>query len=212
MLATGPWTAGVGWDEQARVWSTRTHALQSTLAGLKIASNQQPGVAFSPDGRQVVVDTGIWDGATGARLGDLPGASQLVEATYSPDGARIAGASQDRSVTLWDARTRVLLRRIEVDSRPSDDPAWWDPVVKFSVDSLRLVVQLPFRPTSGGMLRVWDVDTGRLLLDGGDGVDHPADLRSPSALAARVRCNVPFRFAADGLEPVPRPPADCRPR
>lgn len=127
----------------------------------------------------------------------------VIAAALSTDGSNVVTAGA--TIKVWNRRTGTLLQSWGASL---DDPQ----LGAFSPDHRRLVVRLPHRPTSGGMLRVWDVDTGRALLDGGDGVDHPADLRSPSALAAQVRCNVPFRFSAEGLEPLPRPPADCRPR
>jgi tetratricopeptide (TPR) repeat protein len=72
---------------------------------------------------------------------------------YSPDGTRLATASEDKTARLWDARTGQLLRELtghtEMVTR-----------VAFSPDGQRLATG-----SSAGTARLWDARTGQMLLE-----------------------------------------------
>jgi WD40 repeat protein len=75
-------------------------------------------IAFSPTGRLMATGEGdlvsgdmgrilIWDTATGERQFALDGHTEPVFAlAFSPDGARLFSASQDRTTKVWDLKTR----------------------------------------------------------------------------------------------------------
>ena len=79
-------------------------------------------VAYSPDGKQVAsVSTPpfkgntihIWDVATTKLLLTLPGHAERIKSiTYSPDGLRLASASNDKTIKIWDTKGGMLLQTI----------------------------------------------------------------------------------------------------
>ncbi|MEO2089345.1 MAG: WD40 repeat domain-containing protein, partial [Gemmataceae bacterium] len=106
------------WDGTVKVWDARTGALLQDLAG---QAGSVWSVSFSPDGSRLVtcgvhlavsrdpaVGRGptvkVWDVASGAVLLDLKGTRGGLNASFSPDGARVVlqGFFPGQ---VWDART-----------------------------------------------------------------------------------------------------------
>jgi WD40 repeat protein/serine/threonine protein kinase len=85
-------------DQTLKVWDVQTRQELLTCKG---ASS---GVAFSPDGKRLTSGGKVWDAQTGQELLALKGRTALVQTTaFSPDGHRLAGASFNGTVTIWDA-------------------------------------------------------------------------------------------------------------
>jgi WD40 repeat protein len=136
-------------------------------------------VAFSLDGRLLAAagydpsyPVVVWDLPTGAQSRILHGHNSVVfQVAFSPDGLRIAAASHDRTVRVWDVRTAK-----EVVSPPLWHAAGATGVA-FSPDGGWLATA-----SADGTVRVWDATTWRPLL-----------VRSDAG--ARVRC---VAFSPDG--------------
>jgi WD40 repeat protein len=75
----------------------------------KLPHNWVWNIAFSPDGQTIATGGGdmyavrLWDVATGQLLRTLMGhSSAVLDTSFSPDGTRLATASEDEYVKLWD--------------------------------------------------------------------------------------------------------------
>jgi len=119
----GKWIAGAGdmgdptYQGKVVVWEVETGKVKYEWAGLRGMS----AVAFSPDGKQVAAAgpnetvIRVWDMQTGKLQHQLKpeGAHRTAGLVFSPDGATLATAGLDASVSLWDlakAKARVPLK------------------------------------------------------------------------------------------------------
>ncbi|MDR0376192.1 MAG: GYF domain-containing protein [Spirochaetaceae bacterium] len=104
------------------------------------ASKQQP-----PQGRQ--------DGEVWRELRTLTRHTEGVySVVYSPDGCRIASASGDNTVRIWDVENERKLRTFKFEEFPS-----WG--LAYSPDGRCII----FRPGDDHIIRIWDVESGREL-------------------------------------------------
>jgi WD40 repeat protein/serine/threonine protein kinase len=145
-----------GSDGSVIVWDWRNRQLLRTFAG---HDKHAISVAFSRDGR--LLASGDWRGsvklweAVGEPLYTFPesreGRHPVTALAFNSDGGRLATASFDRRVDVWDTTTGGLLHTLPHSGLVL--------CVAFSPDGRRLA--------SGGedkTVRVWDATTGREVL------------------------------------------------
>src|SRR5579871_5296027 len=81
----------------------------------------------------------------------IPHSGIIHAISFSPDGAFVATSSSDRTIKLWDARTRQLLRTFQGHTRDVRS-------VAFSPNGTTLV-----SGGEDGTVRLWDPKTGQVL-------------------------------------------------
>jgi len=156
-LATG------GADKTARIWDTERVDVERVLRGHDEAVH---ALAFTPDGRSLVSAGGdgarVWRAEDGVLLHALKHANLLaVTASHN----RVATASGDGSVRLWDLATGRERRALPAHAKPVS-------AVAFTLEGGRIATA-----SFDGKVRVFGVETGELL------ATHDAFTGVASALA-----------------------------
>jgi len=185
ILATG------SYDRTVRLWDASTHKAIATLTnGFLVGS-----LAFSPDGRTLIVggykyysllgDRGglqFWDVPSRQATGTIPGdESDIVGLALSASGSLLATAHKDGPVSLWDARTRLLLHRFESKLELSvtslafspTDPLlaasdWHGNIVLYNTETMK-VVRPPLKAHTFRVISLAFSPDGRTLASAGDG-------------------------------------------
>jgi WD40 repeat protein len=103
----------------------------------------------------------VWDANTGDELATLAHPAELEQMTWDGDGKRILTISSDNTVHVWDATSGAELTALPHNGRAFG--AIWSP------DSSRLLtadceVSDPEGGCESGVARIWDAETGQVLL------------------------------------------------
>jgi WD40 repeat protein len=167
------------------IWDASTGAVLARLVGHQ---QRVPDVAWSRDGRLVATAGGfeqsarIWDAASGTQLAVLQGHTGVIESVaFHPGGQLVVTAGRtDATANVWSV-TGSLLMSYQLPS----GVRW----VGFTADGTRLVTLLRDESTNNPpSLSAWRIEL---------------DERTPEALAAYVRCRIPFVLEQERL--IPRP-------
>jgi WD40 repeat protein len=148
-----------------KIWDTLTNEVVHSLDG---HSSTVLKVTFSPDGKQLASSSAddtiqLWDVDTGKRLRIFKGHTDSVwNVAFSPDGQTLASSGMDETVRLWNVNTGLEIRTLKGHSYRVLG-------IAFSPDGKRLASasgsQAAGQTTSNaGVVKVWDVATGRELL------------------------------------------------
>jgi serine/threonine protein kinase/uncharacterized protein with WD repeat len=103
-----------GSDGTVRVWDVARGRERHILKGPSVVTS----VAFSPNSRWIAGGghklVQLWDADNGQETVTLKGHSSLVTGvTFSPDGRRIASASQDHGIKVWEATKGLEVLRLK---------------------------------------------------------------------------------------------------
>ena len=103
---TPPTLATASFDATVKLWDAATGACTRTLAR---HSQAVYAASFSPDGRLLATAgfdrrVHVWSVAGGALVHTFVGRGGAFDVAWAPDGARLAAAFADRSVTVLDVR------------------------------------------------------------------------------------------------------------
>ena len=156
-IATG------SWDGTARVWDRIDDGGKEVLALSGSGThNGIIGVAFSPDGRRLLVGgdsntaATIFDvGLTGnAEWTNVPAPLAYTGVDFFPDGQRFVASSEGVSATIWDSHTGRSLGATGTHG-PSDDPATGTHVYQVDVSPDGALIAT----ASDMSVKVWDAET-----------------------------------------------------
>jgi WD40 repeat protein/serine/threonine protein kinase/Flp pilus assembly protein TadD len=151
----GRWLASVSDDMTVRLWDVARGKAAGILRGHE--GNYTRGVAFSPDGRFLATTAAtqvkVWDLASGPQeyrsLHPLP-TDRVGGVAFAADGRRLASASRDRTVRLWEAATG---RQIRILTGHRDEVR----CVAFGAADKLLA-----SGSYDGTVKLWDPDTGEV--------------------------------------------------
>jgi WD40 repeat protein len=135
------------------VWDGRTGAALCNLPG---HTWHVTCLAFAPDGKALATGSSdqtvrVWDVPGGKSRATLLGPGWVGCLAYTPDGRTLVAGGADKTARLWDRATyaqRSVLR---------EAAAWGVGRLTLSADGRTLITS----GGSGGVLKLWDVSTGK---------------------------------------------------
>jgi WD40 repeat protein len=142
--------ASAGGDGFLKLYNIRTGA---QIRSLNYRTSPLRGLAFSPDGRQILVgseegDIILWNTDTGERLLVLSGHDNIInDVAFSPDSNRAVSLDSNGTMIIWDLSAATEITRIDAHTRQAFSLLWLH-------NTNRIVTG-----ADDGFLRVWDGTT-----------------------------------------------------
>ena len=146
----------------AKVWDVATARVALDLQG---GIDQQPAVAFSPDGQLLAAHTGttmvtIREAGSMRELHTLAGPVDMLRTmAFSPDGRLLAAVAEGGKVWVWDL-AKGNVRHTLALQKPFNGGAV---ALAFSPDGSRLAAAGTEGTATTGALKIWDLASGREL-------------------------------------------------
>jgi WD40 repeat protein len=220
--------ATISYDQTVRMWDGITGKPGRILVGSPEDPAHASSLDFSADGESLFVgdSTGevtVWSTGGEMLLRRRIHNQEVIWLAVSRDGARLAAASADRSLSIAGAGVLVPERTIE-------EHVAFVTSIDWSADSKLLLTG-----SEDTSAFVWDVDTGALVGEirpgrgavagamfagdrivagsrGGRAMTFPASLerRSPEEIRKLLHCRLPYRLGGAGRIERVTPPEGCR--
>ncbi len=142
-------------DGTIKVWDAVTGE-----QSLSLPASYVERIAFSPDGSSLALmhykTIQLWKVAADQEPIDLGGHNrQVLSVAFSPDGARLASASMDRTIKFWDTETG---KELTSHTLPTEDFLSWTWSVVLSPDAQRVALV-----DRNHEIEIWDAATGEKL-------------------------------------------------
>jgi WD40 repeat protein len=177
-----------------RMWDVATGKELLVFPTHKV--NDVFAVVLSPDGRTIAWGAGsqivLSDLQTGSEIGTFEGhQGTLFALAFSPDGTHLLSGAEDRTMRLWDVKSRQQLKQFSLTLN-------WDNVISgevwsvaFTPDGLYAVTARHVRNTNLVPLQFWNLSEGideHRLDDSRGTFDHVATL-SPDGCRVLAGCS-----------------------
>ncbi len=167
--ADGRFTVSASSDGTLRLWDNDTREMVRVI---ETVDDVLTTAKFSPDGATLAAagtggDITLYDAASGDVIRILAGHSDVVmSVVFSSDGALLLSGGADQTMRLWDVETGDIVRVFDdAESVIFKVALSQDGRIAVSGHGDTTLIENDAGAVRDRMVRVWDVETGEILLD-----------------------------------------------